>query len=1094
MKTAFQTTKGSYTANLIGNIRSHLAGLQGYDVMALELIQNADDAKAEEIIFDITDTGLLVRNSGRFTYCGDLEKRPCRLLEDNGYACDYHRIVDVGSGGKLSKSENIGRFGIGFVSTYQITDRPEIRSEGLRLILYPELEEWKIESYNEPFGTSFFLPWATNPASLARSALAISHVTKLHIEQLTYDFIKVLRESLLFLQNVCKAEVRRNGKLLLSCDLYRNDQSELRVSFKPTNEVEFWHIIRSDASEAASLLYKENPYLEKLNRSTTISIGLRLEPKPLKEGFLYAFLPTEQSSGLPLHINADFFPEADRKRVIFTGHQYQQAWNEMLINQAATEIGNEPETLLNILGYNQFWEIYRKAYDLQSQTNEYPPCFKRFWEKLQLEGSKSRIVMAQDGRIYCPSEVFVPRREPLDADQAEVLLKIGGKIISKELWPYQIVINKLGSPYLILERLVKLLNSAMEKQTPGESQVEEEQLYRFYIPLWNLINDLIPEKTSNNQYVRQLHKVPFLVTEDLYVVTADQSHIVSKSIDVKRAVELLPTMDMISEAVLGKFNKIIELIETLKLSSVVEIINSEITSGSVEDAINTEPENLRNLYTLFADLDRLSETQENIYEILRNLPIWKTGRGFCGAKNAFLPGNFNDPTGYADLFDLSVLNSKVEAFLLNKLGVQKQTIEAFVRTVLPRFFDENGPKDDEKFSLLIIELAKQTKIMNDDEMRQFIGSFPIIPTQDGKWSYPSLTYRRSEKLVKVLGDNLNLWLDNNRIPEKRSIEIFIDNLGLQKLPLPIHLADRIITIAKNSLPTDDEKKSSSEAFYVLCEYYDFWMAKNDFQDALRDLKNTECFPAQGNCTKWFKPNLLYAPYRAEAFYSQAQILDFSNTQRFNRNLLIELGIHIEPETIIVVNHLKRCIKENIQPHFFTYQILNERAQKEESIVSKLADEKCIYVENQKAFVRPNQVYWFPQELGKYAFTIPSKFELFKPLFKALGVKNAPEGRDFADIILDMVGIYFEQSKAIKGTDRSVYDKCFSNVSLSYENGELDQDDMVRLKEAPVILNLNGEPKHSDEVLLHDSEWHAKFSMTANDGWIFQKPCRLHLQT
>ena len=37
-------SRGSYTANLLGNIRSHLAGLQGFDIMALELIQNADDA------------------------------------------------------------------------------------------------------------------------------------------------------------------------------------------------------------------------------------------------------------------------------------------------------------------------------------------------------------------------------------------------------------------------------------------------------------------------------------------------------------------------------------------------------------------------------------------------------------------------------------------------------------------------------------------------------------------------------------------------------------------------------------------------------------------------------------------------------------------------------------------------------------------------------------------------------------------------------------------------------------------------------------------------------------------------------------------
>lgn len=76
-QTTHPRRSGSYTANLLGNIRSHLAGLQGYDVMALELIQNADDAKAEEIIFDITDRGLLVRNSGRFTYCGDLHTRPC---------------------------------------------------------------------------------------------------------------------------------------------------------------------------------------------------------------------------------------------------------------------------------------------------------------------------------------------------------------------------------------------------------------------------------------------------------------------------------------------------------------------------------------------------------------------------------------------------------------------------------------------------------------------------------------------------------------------------------------------------------------------------------------------------------------------------------------------------------------------------------------------------------------------------------------------------------------------------------------------------------------------------------------------------------
>src|SRR6185312_16132540 len=150
---------GTYTASLIGNIRSHLAGLQGYDVMALELIQNADDAKAESVAFDITDKGLVVVNSGRFSYCGDLQARTCSFTASNSYSCDYHRIADVGSGGKLSRGDNIGRFGIGFVSTYQITDHPEIRSSGIKLTLHPEEGQWFIESFEQSEGTTFFLPW-----------------------------------------------------------------------------------------------------------------------------------------------------------------------------------------------------------------------------------------------------------------------------------------------------------------------------------------------------------------------------------------------------------------------------------------------------------------------------------------------------------------------------------------------------------------------------------------------------------------------------------------------------------------------------------------------------------------------------------------------------------------------------------------------------------------------------------------------------------------------------------------------------------------------------------------------------------------------
>ena len=130
-----------YTVSLIGSLKSHLKGLLGYDTMILELMQNADDAEAKEMVFDIRDESLRVTNSAEFTYCGHLEDK-C----SNDKKCDFHGIIEFAGGHKELDSENIGRFGIGFSSVYQITDRPTIISNGISIKLIPEVAELPIIS------------------------------------------------------------------------------------------------------------------------------------------------------------------------------------------------------------------------------------------------------------------------------------------------------------------------------------------------------------------------------------------------------------------------------------------------------------------------------------------------------------------------------------------------------------------------------------------------------------------------------------------------------------------------------------------------------------------------------------------------------------------------------------------------------------------------------------------------------------------------------------------------------------------------------------------------------------------------------------
>lgn len=1066
---------GTYTASLLGNIRSHLAGLQGYDVMTLELIQNADDAKAESIAFDITDQGLVVVNSGKFTYCGSLHTRPCGFSAEHNYSCDFHRIADVGSGGKLSHGENIGRFGIGFVSTYQITDHPEIRSSGIKLTLHPEKGQWFIDPFKHHEGTTFFLPWADDPNTEARLALGISHVSAAHIDQLAEDVQKVLQKSLLFLRHVRTAEVRRNGKLLLACDLDRGDGADLIVSFRPSGEVEQWHILRADAAESAALLYTKHPQLNTLGRGTKISIGLRIDPKPLAEGVLYAFLPTEQSTGLPLHINADFFPESDRKAIIFAGHQHEQAWNEMLIDAAAAELARDPEGLLAMLGDVQFWQILGRAFDLSKTTN-HPTCFKRFWERLTVTGAQANIALAQDGSIQHPRGVFLPRG-PLTSHQAKMLLEVGGRLVAEDLRPFQTAINQLGAPILTFERLVNLLEQAMAQQAPGEVQVEEARLESFYCPLWSMVNDLLPEAANQNSgtnpAIKRLLDIPFVVTEDLYAVSISKSLVAPATLEAGRVASLLPRQAIASYQIL-RFPKITRLIQQLKLGNVVEHINSMCVTEPVENVIGVEPQELRDLYSMFADLDRQGNVEKTVYQTLRNLPIWLSSRGLIKASQALLPGNFTDPTGQADLLETSVLTDSAREFVSSKLGVQTQTIEAFVQNVLPRFFNEDGPLDEQKYAQLITELAGHPTLINDEAIRRQLGSMPIVPTQDGRWSRPTNTYRRTDDLVRVLGDATHLWFDASRVPGARSVHTFIDSLGIRRSPIVQHLVDRMLFIAKKYQPTEDAKRASGEAFYALCDHYEEWKDKSFFQVAIDELSGVACFPAEDDTENWHSACELYAPYRAEAFRSQANILDFRNTVRLKTELLEELDVTINPETKLVIDHLQYCVKTGVQPHVSTYQVLNERAQRSDPMIHTLAGSRCIYVESQKSFVRPNQIYWSPPQLGRYAFTIPGNLEAFKPLFTAIGVKNTPEGRDFIDILLDIVGEYFEQSKTVAGADRSVYDVCLMGLEASYEIDKISAPDIRRLQEAPTILNLMGQPTHPDEVLLQDSEWHAGF--------------------
>ena len=151
-----------------------------------ELIQNAEDAGATELAFELFADRLEVRHDGRpFT------------------EADVRGVCGVGQSGKSGDFTQIGQFGIGFKSVYAYTRSPHIHSGG---------EHFRIETYVRPYpaerlrgdtaGTVFVFPFdhGAVPAPVAvreisaalngiepGTLLFLRHITRLRVGGVQVD-------------------------------------------------------------------------------------------------------------------------------------------------------------------------------------------------------------------------------------------------------------------------------------------------------------------------------------------------------------------------------------------------------------------------------------------------------------------------------------------------------------------------------------------------------------------------------------------------------------------------------------------------------------------------------------------------------------------------------------------------------------------------------------------------------------------------------------------------------------------------------------------------------------------------------------------
>src|SRR5262245_2939019 len=128
------TTILEYRADTLGIISALLAGYSGGITIVREMAQNTDDVPGDDerwLEFHFQPDKLIIRNNTRFR---DI---------------DFDNIINIARGGKRIESRStIGAFGVGFVSVYQLTDTPILRSSGKELQFFPATGQARQRSSN----------------------------------------------------------------------------------------------------------------------------------------------------------------------------------------------------------------------------------------------------------------------------------------------------------------------------------------------------------------------------------------------------------------------------------------------------------------------------------------------------------------------------------------------------------------------------------------------------------------------------------------------------------------------------------------------------------------------------------------------------------------------------------------------------------------------------------------------------------------------------------------------------------------------------------------------------------------------------------
>ncbi|MEQ8599908.1 MAG: DUF3883 domain-containing protein [Devosia sp.] len=1046
-----------YRANLLGNIEQALKGLQGYGIMALELIQNADDAGAVYLTFDARDDALIVDNAAVFSSCG-MHEPECPWSKSGDAKglhrpCNFHAIAEMGSRSKIQAPDQIGRFGIGFVSVYQITDTPIIRSGVIELQLNPQTQE-VIRSDIPPFpGTQFVLPWAAT-ASEVRTGLNASPTPPDVADKVVVEIDQVLKSSLLFLRHLKRVELRRNGELVAEVLIDRS-AGEVMLEFRPSCEIQHWLVLSRTANDVLQelRLLEKFEALGRLDRSKTVSMAIPLHSEQV-EGLLYAYLPTRQATGMPVHVNGDFFPHASRQAIVLEGEQHDRYWNEALLATAAAALAENFIRVRDLLGPIRFWTLAQAAFQRKSEH-----AFKAFWERLGEVVSAGPSVWSTQEQWCIPNQAALPP-EAMTASDQQAIEALGLPLIHADIRPFWSVLSSVGSQQLRLSVVVAALEEG--KHVRGGAG--------FLRKLWSAIELLIGvpgDRSGLPAVLSRLKAVEILLDVDNRPVSANGARHVPTDVSVRELLRFIPTCRVVHPEMQSFPNLSARLGEYLLNDLAVDLAETIVDEKSAEAAIGGAEADIRRFYRLLTAFPR-DRGSDDVAETLQDVPILRTGSQFVSPSRGQLPGDFRDPIGHFQVVDVDMFVKGMWDLAKEVLEVDVLTFRRYVEDHLQALLEEDLTR--EQYRRLMTEVLNHRSQLDEDGTLRSLANVPFVRTRTGQFVKPNEAYFWAAPLSLILGEEPSRWVDESWFPDGGRAKDLLESLGMPFSVAPQHIVDRIESLAESGAGLDAIVRGTTP---IIRHILDRWSRfDEDDRSVLSGLREifflTAIVDGKLDEDQRYTPTGVYRAGRAAGFASQVPIVEMTALRQSSsvvNEFLDLINMPSEPPTEDVVAHLEHCMASDLPVHDLTYQILSERLEDDDAdCIDRLFGTDFIHFA-EVGFIGADEVFWVPPPFGGYWHSASNRMRQRDQLYRRLGVVDSPEPRHYAALALRIA-----DSLDISAADVVVHGRGLSAMAEALESEDHGAAEAVDLLAGEVaFLNVDGDPILTDDAIWLDSQ-------------------------